>query len=122
MFEHATYIPATMTDHSAFFISVKLVNEQRGPGFWKFNSLLLKDPVYVGVMNTHLDMLHQKFGSYHPIEAWENIKMRSESLHKIIVEKEASDKKVAISQLFEKIAELEDQPLPPLRDPKPNFI
>ena len=40
--------PAIAPDHNAIFILLTLPNKcPRGPGFWKFNNTLLKDPQYI---------------------------------------------------------------------------
>ena len=41
-------LPAIAPDHNAISISLTLPNKcPRGPGFWKFNNTLLKDPQYI---------------------------------------------------------------------------
>ena len=41
-------LPAIAPDHNAIFISLTLPNKcPRGPGFWKFNNTLLKDPQFI---------------------------------------------------------------------------
>ncbi|KAL9957825.1 hypothetical protein ACROYT_G034773 [Oculina patagonica] len=41
-------LPAIAPDHNAICISLALSNKcPRGPGFWKFNNTLLKDPQYI---------------------------------------------------------------------------
>ena len=41
-------IPAIRTDHDAISIEIgELVNEQKGPGYWKMNCSMLKDEEYV---------------------------------------------------------------------------
>ena len=38
--------PCVNSDHNAISLKLKLINEKRGRGYWKFNSELLKDEVY----------------------------------------------------------------------------
>ena len=41
-------LPAIAPDHNAISILLTLPNKcPRGPGFWKFNNTLLKDPQYI---------------------------------------------------------------------------
>ena len=50
--ENITYFPATFTDHRALFISVKCTQgKTRGPGYWKFNCLLLRNKEFVDFLN-----------------------------------------------------------------------
>ena len=39
--------PAILTDHSIISLNINFSNFKHGPGFWKFNNSLLKDPFYV---------------------------------------------------------------------------
>ena len=49
--------PSIKSDHSIIFLHISNVNQQRGRGFWKFNSTLLKDPEYVNNTNNLLETL-----------------------------------------------------------------
>ena len=41
-------IPAPRTDHDAIWLKIgELENEQKGPGYWKMNCIMLKDEEYV---------------------------------------------------------------------------
>ena len=40
-------IPGYRADHSSITLRVKLQNNERGRGYWKFNNSLLKDKSYV---------------------------------------------------------------------------
>ena len=62
------------SDHSMVYMSVSINPSQRGPGYWKLNNSLLKDPEYLDKVNTLLDIeLGQEFTSYH--NKWEMIKL-----------------------------------------------
>ena len=43
----AEIIPGCFSDHSIITLEIALVSLARGPGWWKFNSYLLKDKQYV---------------------------------------------------------------------------
>ena len=50
--ESCNIIPGIRTDHLMVTVTVKIGMTTRGPGFWKFNNLLLNDTTYVkGVKN-----------------------------------------------------------------------
>ena len=44
------------TDHSLILLTIALKGEQkRGPGFWKFNTSLLKDEIYIGMIHGFIE-------------------------------------------------------------------
>ena len=54
--------PAIKTDHSLITMKIDLANEdRRGPGFWKFNNTLLKDEIYVAVINELIANLKEQY-------------------------------------------------------------
>ena len=54
--------PSIKTDHSILTITLNLNDEQkRGPGFWKFNSALLSDEVYIGLIRELCNTLRQQY-------------------------------------------------------------
>lgn len=40
-------VPGYRTDYSGILLKLKLINNERGKGYWKFNNTLLKDPDYI---------------------------------------------------------------------------
>ena len=47
----ADILPSILSDHSIIKLSLRNIqNNIRGPGVWKFNTLLLKDPEYINVV------------------------------------------------------------------------
>ena len=40
-------VPGYRTDHSGVYVKVKLQDNERGKGYWKFNNSLLKDKDYI---------------------------------------------------------------------------
>ena len=54
--------PAIKTDHSLIQMKINLVQEQkRGPGFWKFNTALLKDEVYIDMIKEIIEQLKTQY-------------------------------------------------------------
>ena len=43
-------IPFTGTDHKGVFLELKLISNQRGPGYWRFNDLLLENRDFISDM------------------------------------------------------------------------
>ena len=69
---------APETDHSAIslHLQARFNKQRRGPGFWKFNSSLLKDDNYVNALRKNIDLFKAK---YENVEdkglKWDLIKM-----------------------------------------------
>ena len=75
-------IYAPETDHSAvsiLFQSNQLsnnFNKKRGPGFWKFNTTLLKDETYVTALKINIPTFKEKYKEIHDLGLkWNLIKM-----------------------------------------------
>lgn len=65
----------SLSDHSMVTVELGLPNEDRGPGFWQFNKLLLTDQHFVQEMRSHIQKVQQDhFGD--PSVKWEWIKFK----------------------------------------------
>ena len=52
------------------------LNQRRGPGFWKFNTALLKDEAYVTALKIHIPIFKEKYNETHDLGLkWDLIKM-----------------------------------------------
>lgn len=71
-------IPRYLTDHSMLLLDVNFKDSPRGPGYWKFNSSLLKDKDFLQFMNKLIDEYFdnvKKSGQLHtPDVLWEGLK------------------------------------------------
>mgnify|MGYP001546812116 CR=1 FL=1 len=57
--------PSIKTDHSFLTLTINLADEQkRGPGFWKFNTALLSDEVYIGLIREFSENLNNNTEIY----------------------------------------------------------
>ena len=74
-------IPAIAPDHNAISISLTLPNKcPRGPGFWKFNNTLLKDPQYIDKIHCTYTLACKYYGHLTDRRLfWEMIKMEIRS-------------------------------------------
>ena len=70
--ENITYTTGVMSDHSALFMSVKEINHERGPGFWKMNASLLQRPEVIKQLKQHV--IKEVDSSASPLKKWERIK------------------------------------------------
>ena len=50
--EYTKIIPGYRTDHSAIVFSFSASSANRGKGYWKFNSQLLRDSNYIDIIKT----------------------------------------------------------------------
>ena len=103
------YVSSILTDHSAFFLSVSYTETYRGPGYWKFNNKYISDPSFVEEMNLLLDnKIHEL--SHIPLkDRWELIKFEASNFSQNWARQKASERRLIISQLHEKVTELEDE-------------
>ena len=51
----AEIIPGYRTDHSGITLKLKLLESERGKGYWKFNNTLLKDNEYVTLIKNTIE-------------------------------------------------------------------
>ena len=74
--ENVTFCPGFQTDHRAVFIAIRTEQNKRGPGYWKFNNMLLQKPEYIqfmsGVIKEQIRSCQHK--DLNPVDTWEQIK------------------------------------------------
>ena len=66
MFQFVTdtkIIPGYRTDHSGITLKLKLIDSERGRGYWKFNNTLLKDKDYVSLIKNTIDDVKKTYVS-----------------------------------------------------------
>ena len=52
------------------------LNQKRGPGFWKFNTALLKDEAYITALKINIPIFKEKYNEVHDLGLkWDLIKM-----------------------------------------------
>ena len=71
-------VHAPESNHSAVSLVLQSnhLNQKRGPGFWKFNTALLKDEAYVAALKTNIPMFKEKYNETHDLGLkWDLIKM-----------------------------------------------
>ena len=103
------YVPCTMTDHSAFFMSIACQKGGRGPGYWKFNDMLIEDPKYVDMLEIHLKNKLNEYSQMGKREKWEMIKFEIANQSQQWSRNKASEKRFILSQLYEKLEEIQQK-------------
>ena len=54
-------IPGFRTDHNSIILKLKLHENDRGKGYWKFNNTLLKDKEYVKIVKNVINEVKQTY-------------------------------------------------------------
>ena len=57
-------------DHSMYSITLNVVDTQRGPGYWKFNKLILHDKIYVDKCNQIIEQAQEKHAGVADDDIW----------------------------------------------------
>ena len=101
------YITGIRSDHSAVFTGLQLSNNERGPGYWKFNSSKLADIEFVRKVNEELLRIKRDTVAYGPVERWEKLKSDIKKYIVVLSRRAASEDQLAISQLSEYVTDTE---------------
>ena len=102
------YIPCSLTDHSAVFLSLNFQEDSRGVGYWKFNNTMLQDEAFVQHMNQTIDELLTTYATYDKCERWELIKFNIANTAQQWARNKAQEDRFVISALYDKLAEMEE--------------
>ena len=86
--ETVMYISSLKTDHRAVYMVVNLHQSERGKGFWKFNTMLLKNQEYLSMMNQYLDEYTQRNLTQNPAQDWEILKKKVKEKNTGILKKQ----------------------------------
>lgn len=71
---NATITPSLNSDHSMINLDLSIDNEQRGPGFWKFNNALLNDIEYLTMVTDIIDNVKNACVNNNPVYTWDYMK------------------------------------------------
>ena len=74
---NADFFPGYRTDHS--LITVKITTNQRGPGFWKLNTHLLSESLYINLIKKTIEDTCEEYKGQNNVDAvllWDVIKMK----------------------------------------------
>ena len=103
------FIPGAFSDHTAIFLYLELCKQDRGPGYWKFNAKLLQDTEFIEEINIFLEHLVDNTKHMYIVDRWEYCKRKIASQIKEFSKTKSSEKQLIISQLSEKIIEMEEK-------------
>ena len=108
MCENTGYVTGVKTDHLAYFLYLKLSNNDRGVGYWKLNVTYLKKPIFVQFVNKVIDDVLLETQSMGKIERWEYLKYKMRKEMKQYIKNDTQTIDLIIAQLSEKVSEMEE--------------
>jgi len=100
------------SDHSAVSISLKTkeLKQERGPGFWKFNSSLLKHKIFTEAIRKHIQFITQKYNSLtNNCLKWDMIKMEIGIFTRSYCKKKSRQKRDEETELLATLTKLEQE-------------
>ena len=75
---HLDTLVSIAPDHKAIRVKLRLENDNRGPGLWKFNNSLLEDEIYFKLITDSYAVIQNKYSGIEDKRLkWELIKMAS---------------------------------------------
>ena len=101
------YLPGIQLDHLAFFVAMDQLNQERGRGYWKFNTRYLYQKEFIDEIN---DILQRKLeASIHldKIERWQFLKNSLIKHSKEYAKNHVKERTLIISQLSEKLNDMQ---------------
>ena len=103
------YTSCPFTDHRALYMLLDLKGHERGVGYWKCNSSLLKDSEFVNIMNQELCSTIASSSGKKPGDRWELIKKRVKICSMKYARQKSSNDKIVVAQLIEKVDRYESR-------------
>jgi len=110
--KNAKIIPNVFSDHSALglCLSPEAKQDQRGPGFWKFNNSLLTDKEYTKLISKNIPEFAPKYHEVTDKELlWEMIKMEIRATTILFSKKKAKENRDKERKLLETFNRLQEQ-------------
>ncbi|KAJ8033626.1 hypothetical protein HOLleu_23935 [Holothuria leucospilota] len=101
--------PGLQSDHAMIFLSYKLSNEKRGPGYWKLNNSLLNDQVYIEVISNIILEMCEDPNYENPSSLWESLKFKIRGASIKYSKSKARERCLRESALIDNIARLEHE-------------
>ena len=105
--EYIQYLSSIKTDHRAIYMVVNIQGVERGTGFWKFNTSLLKNQNFLNNIEQELTKTLELTDQHDPCMRWEKLKQRIKKAAINFSKKQSSEDKLIIAQLSEKVNEYE---------------
>ena len=103
--EEVEYEYGFKTDHSMFCMNISTQENARGPGYWKFNKLMLHDIEFVNQTNEIIENAKTRFPDTTPEKRWQCCKSDLIKYAKKFSVKRAKQKKEKYLALLRKVDE-----------------
>lgn len=101
---------APATDHSALIMQINsLVEYKYGPSFWKSNTALLNDEVYIKTITRVIDQVKIDFRETNPNSRWEILKYEIRKNSIAYSKAKAKNTRNVIRELESKLEEIENK-------------
>ena len=102
--------PSTGSDHSILHFNISLSKyANRGAGYWKFNSSLLENRIFVERIKSHVqDVIQETSDLSDPRVKWEFLKYKTRLFVRIYAKDKAAFRRARRSHLEEKVKSLEN--------------
>ena len=107
--DNVMYLHGYRSDHDALYFCVSDLTSNRGPGYWKLNTSHLRKPEFLQQLIESTEKDINTTTHLQSDERWNVIKQRLQKTLKRLTRKQTSEKNIIISNLSEKLAEMEEQ-------------
>ena len=109
MVKLSMYITSIKTDHRAFYMTIDIEPFERGVGYWKFNTSLLRNVEFVKIMENEIRMSLDSTRDKDSKLKWEILKKRIKSATSRFSKESKRQENIVIAQLSEKVNEYESR-------------
>ena len=99
--------PGYHTDHSSVELLASFGEVKCGPGYWKLNNSLLRDPVYVDKINCLIDIHLKTHEDMSRMDCWELLKLSVRGSSIQYTSRKQKSKKLLIEVLEKKLAQID---------------
>ena len=107
MVKEIMYLSSLMTDHRAVYVVIEVSDKERGKGYWKLNTALLRDKEFGEYMNQEIMSSLASQDQKEPISVWECLKARIKKATISYSRGKVSRDQEIIANLSEKVNEYE---------------
>lgn len=107
----STFIaPRFKSDHNRIEMVMNLASNPRGKGYWKFNSLLLRDKEFLELMNKEIERFLMERNDYEDLcLKWESLKVHIQSISAEYAKSKAKARSRLIELFEHKLVKLEEK-------------
>ena len=105
--QNAMYLAGIQSDHRAYFIAIDVNQIDRGRGYWKLNTLHLQKKEFYDCINSCIEKTKEQYTELDPMEKWIYLNKQMTTAAKEYSKNCRAEKDLIISQLSEKLTEME---------------